>query len=76
MRRETGGESSRKGHAMQLRIGIVICSLAVAGVTLGGCATGGGSGLNWSSGSQCEARAKTQQDRNECGWKRAEAHGN
>ncbi len=24
MRRETGGESSRKGYAMQLRIGIVI----------------------------------------------------
>ncbi len=57
---------------MQLRIGIVICSLAVAGVTLGGCATGGSSGPNWSFMSQCDARAKTQQERNECAWKNAE----
>ncbi len=61
---------------MQLRIGIVICSLAVAGVTLGGCATGGSSGPSSSFTSQGEAGAKTKQDRNEAAWKRAEAHGN
>ncbi len=61
---------------MQLRIGIVICSLVVAGVTLGGCATGGSSGPNSSFTSQGEAGAKTQQNRNEAAWKRAEAHGN
>ncbi len=61
---------------MRLRIGIVICSLAIAGVTLGGCATGGGSGPSSSFTSQGEAGAKTKQDRNEAAWKRAEAHGN
>ena len=61
---------------MQLRIGIVICSLAVAGVTLGGCATGGSSGPSSSFTSRGEAGAKTKQDRNEAAWKRAEAHGN
>jgi hypothetical protein len=66
MRRETGGESSRKGYAMQLRIGIVICSLVIASVTLGGCATGSSTGSS----------ASSQEQRNEAAWKRAEAHGN
>jgi len=55
---------------MQLRIGIVICSLAVA--ALGGCATGGSSGPNQSFMSQCEANASTEQERSECAWKNAE----
>jgi hypothetical protein len=54
---------------MQLRIGILICSLAVA---LGGCATDGSSGPNQSFMSQCEANATTQQQRSECAWKNAE----
>ena len=54
---------------MQLRIGIVICSLAVA---LGGCATSGGSGTNQSFMSQCESSAATKQERSECAWKNAE----
>ena len=56
---------------MQLRIGILICSLAVAGVALG-CATGGSSGPNQSFMSQCEAKAATKQERSECAWKNAE----
>ncbi len=51
---------------MQLRIGIIICSLVVASVVLNGCATGVNSGAN----------SSTKQDRNEAAWKRAEAHGN
>ncbi len=50
---------------MQLRIGIVICSLVIAGVTLGGCATGSSTGSS----------ASSQEQRNEAAWKRAEAHG-
>jgi len=54
---------------MQLRIGLVICALAVA---LGGCATGGSSGTNSSFMSQCESKATTEQERSECAWKNAE----
>lgn len=54
---------------MQLKIGIVVCSLAVA---LGGCTTGGSSGTNQSFMSQCESRATTKQERSECAWKNAE----
>jgi hypothetical protein len=51
---------------MQLKIGFIICSLVVAGVVLGGCATGDNSGAN----------SSTKEERNEAAWKRAEAHGN
>jgi hypothetical protein len=52
------------------RIGIVLCSLAVA--VLGGCATGASSGPNQSFMSQCEAKASNEQERSECAWKNAE----
>ena len=54
---------------MQFRIGIVICSLALA---LGGCATGGSSGTNQSFMGKCEAQAATKQERSECAWKNAD----
>lgn len=57
---------------MQLKSGIILCTLAAAGVLLGGCATGSSSGPNSSFMSQCEAQATTQQERSECAWKNAE----
>ena len=57
---------------MQLKSGIVLCALGAAGIVLGGCATGTSGGTNQSFMSQCEARAKTKQERSECAWKNAE----
>lgn len=53
---------------MHIRAVIVIGTMAVAGIALGGCATGGGGGTNSSFMSQCDSRATTQAERNQCAW--------
>ena len=50
---------------MKTKTAVIVCSLILAAVALGGCATG--------SGGQVSAE---QEKRNEAAWKRAEAHGN
>ena len=57
---------------MQLRIGIVVCSIIAAAAVTTGCATGGASGVETSFMGRCTAEAKTEQERSECAWKNAD----
>jgi hypothetical protein len=57
---------------MQLRIGVVVCSIIAAGAALSGCPTGGNSGVQTTSMQRCTAEAKTEQERSECAWKNAD----
>lgn len=57
---------------MRIATGIIMGSLTLAAVVLGGCAAGAGQGPNESFMSQCEAQAKTEQERSECAWRNAD----
>jgi len=52
---------------MQLRIGIILCSLLTTGATLSGCA----GGPYKSFMEQCTDNAKNEAERSQCAWENA-----
>lgn len=59
---------------MQLRNGVLLCAIAMAGILAGGCATGAGGASGAAAETfmqQCTANARTEQERSACAWENA-----